>query len=232
MEKKFNASSNHIVNHIKQFFFIILCSVAGIAYSADDFHTAFFNFNDPETLNPPVTAPDSKQFVSLDGRTFTDENVEIEFSASEFGNTHVRLYKPYDIDGCDVRIYDGEILTVRSLNSNFIINEIQFTMSLSGAATGSNDINFIPSSGEFIWEDEKWIPDSETKGESTVELTSFMQSRLASMEVSLVSVDTSVSVEKIYENVYSSPYYDIFGRAYDFPTTAGIYIHNGKKIIL
>lgn len=210
----------------------IFCGISLAMAAQETSQHAYFNFNLPETLNPAIATPALKDFVNLDGRTFTDGNVEITFEAADYGNTHVRLYKPYDIDGCDVRIYDGETLIVKSIDPQLLISEIQFTMSLSGAATGTNDINFLPSAGEFIWEEERWIPDFDTEGESTIYLTSFLQSRLSTMDVTLVNIDNTTGIESAEsdDTPQSNIYYDLTGRKISNPTIPGIYIHNNKKI--
>ena len=189
--------------------------------------TSEFNFSDPSTLNPAIAAPALKEWVDLDGRSFTDGDVAITFVATGAGNTSVRLYRPYDADGCDVRLYDGETLTVRSMNPNYVLREIKFEMSLSGAATGSADINFIPSTGEFDWASETWTPAGEDVCELT--LTSAMQSRLAGMTVKL---DTTSAVRAIeLDHDHEAAYYTIQGRRVSASTLQpGLYIRvRGNK---
>lgn len=183
--------------------------------------TAEFNFYDPTTLNPAVAMPGEKESVDLDGRTFTDGDVAISFTASTSGNTHVRLYHPYDSEGCDVRIYDGETLTVRSMNPNLLVSEIKFEMSLSGAATGSADINFYPSEGEFDWASETWTASGAGVGE--VALTSLNQSRLSGMTVKLESTSAVRAIEMDHDR--DEAYYTIYGLRVCASTLApGLYI--------
>lgn len=195
--------------------------------NAEASQTAEFNFADPTTLKPSVAMPELKEWVELDGRSFTDGDVAITFNASETGNTHVRLYRPYDADGCDVRIYDGETLTVRSMNPNLLLREIKFEMSLSGAATGSSDINFVPSTGEFDWESETWTTGDESTSE--VVLTSAMQSRLSAMSVMLVQ-NSAVRVIGL-DHDHDAVYYTIQGlRVSSSILTPGFYIRvRGSK---
>lgn len=160
---------------------VAICSVLGLikCLGVSDF---YFNFTDPTTLTPSITPPEKKESVPLDGVTFTNGCVEVTFTASVNGNTHVRLYRPYDIEGCDVRLYDGETMTVRVTDADLTLDRIKFDMSLSGAASGSNDVWFVPSEGEFVWEDEMWYA-SPAQSTSIVYLVSAEQSRLAGMTV-------------------------------------------------
>lgn len=217
---------------MKKLFTIVLFLAALTAKAQLAVSTVTFNFNEPETLYPELYTPEVKDFISLDGREFVAGDVTVSFENAESGNTHVRLYKPYDIDGCDLRIYDGDRMIVSCANRDLIISEIQFTMSLSGAATGSNDINFIPSTGEFVWEQERWIPDFGRIGEPTITLTSAMQSRITEMQVWLVPYEEPISVKSISEQTISTPYFDLTGRAAAEPLEPGIYIHNGKKVVV
>ncbi len=196
--------------------------------NAEATQTAEFNFSEPESLNPAVSAPAMKEWVDLDGRTFTDGDVAITFAASESGNTHVRLYHPYDADGaCDVRIYGGETITVRSMNPNLLLAGISFEMSLSGAATGSADINFYPSSGSFDWASESWTPEGSSVSE--VVLTSIEQSRLASITVKLERTSAVNAIE--FDHDEQAAYYTIYGvRVSARALAPGLYIRvRGSK---
>lgn len=144
--------------------------------------TAVFDFSTPSTLNPPLDAPGQKEFVSLDGRTFSDGDVAISFMAAGAGN-HVRLYHSYDA-GIDVRIYDGETIILRSLNPNMTLLKAEFEVSLSGAATGTSDVNFNPSEGSYEWLTNTWSAPAD-EAVSEVELTSIQQSRFSAVRVTL-----------------------------------------------
>ncbi len=183
--------------------------------------TYTFDFNHPTSLNPSVAEPAQKGFVLVNGRSFTTGPVEVNFVDAEYGNTHARIFHSYDA-GIDLRIYDGDAMTVK-VPDNMILKEITFTMSLSGNATGTNDINFIPDSGDFIWEDEKWIPDSEV---SSVELVSAEQSRIYTMTV---SVEPCAGIAEFVVPQPDAQYFNLLGRRVSKPTVAGIYfeVRNG-----
>lgn len=191
-----------------------------------------FDFHNPESLMPAIATPAQKEYVALDGRSFTDGDVAVSFTASETGNTHVRLYNSYDA-GCDLRLYDGDMMTVRSMNPNYIIKEINFTMSLSGAATGTNDINFTASTGEFDWASETWSDTGESEKE--VILTSEQQSRIASMTVKLEALSGMRAVEIDHDEQAS--YYTPMGiHVSGSRLTTGLYIRvagdKAQKVII
>jgi hypothetical protein len=210
---------------MKRSFTSFVIALAVLAAQAEESTIAVFNFAEPETLNPAITKPEKKESVALDGRSFTAGNVKITFTASESGNTHVRLYTSYDA-GCDVRIYDGEMLTVESTNPDLMLDNVQFEMSLSGSASGSNDINFVPSVGTFTWEDELWTADENDI--TIVDLTSFKQSRLASMTVTLKA---PASISTLYNKDDVEPtYYTLRGIKLPCePTAAGVYIRVAER---
>ncbi|MDE6276802.1 MAG: chitobiase/beta-hexosaminidase C-terminal domain-containing protein [Muribaculaceae bacterium] len=180
-----------------------------------------FDFSQPTSLTPAIAEPAQKESVDLDGRSFSEGDVVVSFKASESGNTHVRLYHSYDA-GIDLRLYDGDAMVVRTMNPGFHIKEIRFTMSLSGASTGSGDLNLIPSTGSFDWASETWTPE-EGYPEQSVELTSAMQSRIASMTVVL---DRSSGLHEILpDHDHEAVYYNIMGRRISAQTLApGLYI--------
>lgn len=199
-----------------------------LSASAED---VTFDFHNPASLNPSVNEPGEKSGIDLDGRTFTEGDVSATFSASGIGNTSVRLYHSYDA-GIDLRLYDGDALTV-SVSGKKFISRIQFTMSLSGAASGSNDINFIPSTGEFVWEDECWTADSGSKPGS-VELVSALQSRIYTMTV---TVEDASALPEIAKAAGPVRYFNILGyQMSSKPSRPGIYIREAggvsQKIIL
>lgn len=189
-----------------------------------------FDFHQPETLTPSVAEPAQKGFVELNGRAFTSGPVEVRFINSESGNTHVRLYHSYDA-GIDLRVYDGDAMLVK-VPENLTIKEIHFTMSLSGAASGTNDINFIPDSGDFIWEEEKWIPDGDADV-CSLELVSAQQSRIYTMTVNIEAGAGLSEFEAIRPDAL---YFNLLGRRVTKPTVAGIYLEvcNGvtRKVVV
>ncbi len=186
-----------------------------------------FDFHDTMSLNPAVNEPGEKSGIEVDGMIFTSGSVSVAFTASDYGNTHVRLYHSYDA-GVDLRLYDGDAMTV-SVEGDSYISKIKFTMSLSGAASGSSDINFIPSTGNFIWEAEEWTPDKGSMPRS-VELVSAQQSRIYTMTV---TTDRHTPIRELTEESAHREYYSLLGLKYSgTPTRPGIYIVNGKKVIL
>lgn len=204
----------------------LLLLLAGTFTASAEVYT--FDFHQPETLNPSVAEPAMKEYVLLNGRTFTSGPVEVSFINAESGNTHVRIFHSYDA-GIDLRIYDGDAMTV-SVPDNMVLKEVTFTMSLSGNSTGTNDINFIPDSGDFIWEDEKWISDSEV---SSVELVSAMQSRIYTMTV---NVEPCAGISELEAIRPDARYFNLLGRRVAKPAVAGIYfeVRNGvtRKVIV
>lgn len=180
-----------------------------------------FDFSAPTSLTPSVAEPAQKEYVDLDGRSFSDGDAVVSFTACEGGNTHVRLYHSYDA-GIDLRLYDGDAMLVRTLNPSLFIKEIRFTMSLSGASTGTNDINLIPSTGTYDWASETWTPD-EGAMDQNVELTSVMQSRISSMTVVLDRTSGLAGITPDHD--HEAVYYSIMGRRISAATLApGLYI--------
>jgi len=188
--------------------FILTAFAAGFAAQAEVKVT--FDFSDTASLNPSVNEPGLKQEVALDGRTFTEGDVEVGFTAAVDGNTHVRLYHSYDA-GVDLRLYDGDAMTVTTTNPAYHIKEISFTMSLSGAATGSADINLIPSTGNFDWAAETWTTDAGGSVQSVI-LTSAEQSRISAMTVILDEISRITDVEDAGSSRTPVYYYTILGK--------------------
>lgn len=191
-----------------------------------------FDFHNPASLTPSVNEPGLKSGIELGGMTFTSGTVTVSFTQNETGNTKVRLYHSYDA-GVDLRLYDGDVMTI-SVSGDQYISQIRFTMSLSGAASGTNDINFIPSTGEFVWEEEAWSPDAGTKPRS-VELTSAEQSRIYTMTVTLEEISALDRMTKV--DGTSVSYYSILGHQLPCkPSRRGVYIEVSggvsRKIIL
>lgn len=203
-------------------FILTILSLTALVVNAEVFT---FDFNNPSTLNPAVNAPAQKDYINLNGRSFTSGPVTAAFSASTYGNTHVRIYHSYDA-GIDLRLYDGDVLTV-SVPDNMILKSIEFTMSLSGNASGSNDINFISDTGDFVWEDECWTPDVYSPV-SSVELTSARQSRIYTMSV---DVEESTSITELSACEPEVKYFTLSGLPLIAPAGNGIYfIVSGNKV--
>jgi hypothetical protein len=125
-------------------------------------------------------------------------------------------------------MYDGDSMTVRTLNPSLLLDNIVYEISLSG----TSDVDLDPSVGEYIWEDCTWTCSGDAVSE--VILTSVLQSRMTKMTVT-VSPATAVSDLNV-ENVSAPDYYDLQGRRLSSePTTRGIYIKvvgsESKKII-
>ena len=153
----------------------------------------------------------------LDGRTFSQGDISITFKATDTGNSHVRLYGSYDA-GCDLRIYDGESITVRSLNDKILISSIAFDISLSG----TSDVDFDPSAGEYDWLATTWYAAGESVTELT--LTSIDQSRMSAMTVVVepVSGVSDVAVDA----TSAEEWFDLSGRRVGADRMLpGIYLH-------
>ncbi|MBD5234498.1 MAG: hypothetical protein HDS65_10035 [Bacteroidales bacterium] len=178
---------------------------------------SFFNFAAPETLTPSVAAPEPKEYVDLDGRSFSDGDVVITFAATGTGNTHVRLYGSYDA-GTDLRIYDGDMVTVRAINPAMAIASVSVTLSTSGTDA---DAWFTASDGEWIWERDCWEP-TDDYPVNVLDLTSFMQSRISSMSVTLKAV-SGVELRGLVTPAEEEVLYDLSGRRVGKPD-AGFYI--------
>lgn len=164
-------------------------TVNGPEPAEDTGHKVVFDFSAPETLTPPLAAPAVKDFVLLDGCSFTSGDVEVSFAATGGGNTAVRLFGSYDA-GTNVRIYDGDTMTVRTLDPTHFISGISVTIPLGQ----SSDAWFIPSSGEWIWEEDRWEPEA-AEPAAEVELVSYQQSRIATLTVTLEKLSGIVGVE-------------------------------------
>lgn len=139
---------------------------------------SYFNFNNPSSLTPPVAEPSQKEDVLLDGRTFTDGDVAVSFAATGSGNTPVRLYNSYDA-GCDLRIYQGDRMTVTSLNNEIWIEEIAFEVSESSGS----QISLSPSEGSLDFYTDIWTPGDEKC--FYVDFVAEFQTRIKSMTVTL-----------------------------------------------
>ncbi len=184
---------------------------------------SFFDFTAPESLNPSVAAPAVKEYVDLNGSSFADGDVTINFTATDEGNTHVRLYGSYDA-GTDLRLYNGDMLTVRSINPAMAITGIDVTISESGT---DSDVWFIPSQGDWIWERDCWEPTGDTPV-TELELTSWQQSRIATMSVTLTAT-AGVSLQGLISPAVPEVLYDLSGRRVSHPD-AGFYIRlSGDK---
>lgn len=164
---------------------------------------AFFNFNEPGSLNPAIAEPARSEWVDLNGRSFTDTDVALTFAASTTGNTHVRLYHSYDA-GCDLRIYDTETITVKVMNPSMHLSRIDFEASESGSV----GLEFEADNGEFdLWE-YAWTP-AEGETVDQVVLTSFRQSRIKTMTVYLSQNSGVPGLD--YDRDEQATYYNING---------------------
>lgn len=192
--------------------------------------TAAFDFSNPSSLNPALEAPGLKEYVNLDGRTFSDGDAAISFTAAGSGN-HVRLYQSYDA-GIDVRVYDGESITLRSLNPNMTLLKAEFDISLSGASTGSADVNFDPSAGTYDWLTNTWTAPLE-ESVSEVTLTSVQQSRFSAVRVFLQRTMGIYGIEIDHDE--RAAYYTLQGLRVTHPGP-GIYIRvtpsKAEKVII
>ncbi len=195
----------------------MLC-LSAMCVGAQTTSEVVFDFAHPSTLTPAMAEPGLKQAIDLDGVSFTAGGVAVTFTASESGNTHVRLYGSYDA-GTDLRIYDGEEMTVSTTEEWLSLKDIEFTVSLSG---GNADCDFLPSVGEYEWVANTWhAPADEAVTEVT--LTSILQSRMTVMKVTVESdATTSLHLPTAHSSVR---YYTIGGHALaSAPTSPGIYI--------
>lgn len=184
---------------------------------------SMFDFANPETLDPSVPEPAVKDYVPLDGRSFTNGDVRISFRASETGNTHVRLFGSYDA-GCDLRIYDGEQMTVCSTDPACCLESVVFEISRSG----TSDVDLLADCGEYIWEENTWYAGEDIVG--SVTFTSVLQSRIRRMMV--VMGKSTGLMEYDPESADNVPvYYDLSGmRLSGCPEKKGFYIERcGSK---
>lgn len=177
-----------------------------------------FNFNEPATLTPPVAEPASKEWVALDGRSFSSSYATLTFAASDQGNTHVRIYHSYDA-GCDLRIYDGDQLTVSTTSTSMYLARVEFELSESG----SSDINFTTDCGEFDYYSSTWTPAEDDEQTASVVFTSDRQSRVKSITVFLKGVQGIPGLN--YDRDEPATYYNIDGVRIDSSNPApGFYI--------
>lgn len=198
----------------------MLC-LAAVAFGVGAERSVTFDFHNPETLTPNYGTPGLKEGISMDRHYFEADGVRISFEACDYGNTHVRLYGSYDA-GTDLRIYDGDMMTVEALNPDEVIKGMSAALSLSGISTGASDINFYARPGEWVWEDDAWYPADATEPIHSVELTSLMQSRLYSLTV---VVDGNTCLNTVAAAQEAEPqWYTIEGRRIAAPTGSGIYI--------
>lgn len=207
--------------------FFAICQCAFARSESETTLTYTFDFANPESLTPPVAEPALKEGVAVSDITFTEGPVAISFTENPASNTHVRIFHSYNA-GCDLRIYDGESMHVTLTEPGYDLQSISFEMSLTGTAS---DIDFAPSTGTYIWEENLWQADS---GDTTsLTLTSILQSRTTRMTITL---NTSTHINNIIvdsedNSIYGNLYYDLQGRPLNGkPQNPGIYILNGKKI--
>lgn len=169
--------------------------------------TSYFDFHNPASLNPALSEPELKEWILLDGRTFTDGETAILFTACNEGNTHVRLFNSYDA-GCDVRIYSGDCVTVSSMHPNIFLKKIEFEVSESSGS----DVNLSASCGEYNYLSYTWDASDDNTG--SVDFTANTQSRLKSMTVYL---ETNIASENLpYDHDRREEWYTIDG--YRVPT--------------
>ncbi|MDE6294970.1 MAG: hypothetical protein K2M03_02790 [Muribaculaceae bacterium] len=210
----------------KQLLAILLLSPILVSAQNSDRLTYIFDFADPESLTPSIVEPSLKEGVSVADITFTEGPVEISFTENSASNTHVRIYHSYDA-GCDLRIYDGESIRFVLTDDNFSFDNIVFDMSFSGQQP---DVTLMPNVGSYVWEENTWY--AVYSDVRDVTLTSFKQSRTPKITVTL---NAATFVDKMNaDNADKSVrYYDIFGHEYkQKPTHPGIYISNGRKILV
>lgn len=178
---------------------------------------AHFNFNAPSTLTPAVEEPARSEWVPLDGRSFSSSYAALTFEATEEGNTHVRLYHSYDA-GCDLRMYDGDRMTVSSATPSMYISGVTFELSESG----TSDIDFTVDSGAYDYYSCTWEP-AEDERPASVVFTSSRQSRIKSITVYLTGVQGIPDLG--YDRDESVTYYNINGVRVDSANPApGFYI--------
>lgn len=207
------------------FFVLLMACISAMAQENTGLETVTFDFTDPEGLTPSVVAPAVKDFVLLDGKTFTCGDVSVAFHATGNGNTQVRLYGSYDA-GCNLRVYDGDSFVVSSSNPSKIIKEIAFDIALSGTTA---DVDLMPSAGEYEWLENRWTAGDEQV--SSVTLTSIQQSRISTMTISLEDTDLSV-VGEIGISDADVQWFDLRGMPVANPDTPGIYVRcqDGKAV--
>lgn len=196
--------------------------------------TVTFDFSDTMSLNPSINEPGLKSGVDLDGYMFTEGDVNIEFTASHLSNTSVRLYHSYDA-GVDLRLYDGDVMTVTTTADAQYIKSIKFTMSLSGSASGSNDINFVPSTGTYNWAEEIWTPDDGSRDKS-IDLVSAEQSRISKMIVTLEDISGIRDVAAA-SSADAAVYYNMLGKRVETAQLVpGVYIrvkgNESRKVVI
>lgn len=207
------------------FYSLIIASALTASLSASaESKDVTFDFSKPENLNPSIETPAVKDFVLLDGKTFTADGVSISFAATGTGNTPVRLYTPYDGD-CHLRVYDGDSFSVTSLDSEYNISKIVFETAISGTTA---DVDLIPTCGEYVWVDNTWL-----SGEDKVDVVTFysnLQSRISSLTVSLESEGSS-AILQINSDTNSCQWFTLQGIAVSKPETPGIYIKKSNQAI-
>ncbi len=204
--------------------FITLSAIAALfslPVLAGDIQSAYFDFANPESLNPSIETPALKEAIPLDGKEFTDGEVSVSFHATGTGNTQVRLYGSYDA-GCNLRVYDGDSFVVETLENRGLsseevfITEIAFDIALSGSVP---DVDLIPDVGEYDWMTCVWSAGEENVKKVT--LTSNQQSRISNMKVSLSLPSGITTISPDEENV---SYFTIDGQPAKDIETHGLYI--------
>ncbi|MDE5552909.1 MAG: hypothetical protein K2I91_06880 [Muribaculaceae bacterium] len=210
----------------KQLLSILLLSPLMAAAQDADRLTYVFDFANPESLTPSIVEPPLKEGVQVADITFTEGPVSLSFTENSASNTHVRIYHSYDA-GCDLRIYDGESVHFALDGDEYSFDNIVFDMSFSGLQP---DVTLMPSVGSYVWEENTWY--AVFSDVRDVTLTSFEQSRTPKITVTL-NTATSAEMMNADNADKSVMYYDIFGHEYkQKPTHPGIYISNGRKILV
>lgn len=185
---------------------------------AGDEVSAHFNFNAPASLTPAIEEPASKEWVSLDGRSFSSSYATLAFTAADEGNTHVRIYNSYDA-GCDLRIYADDCLTVNTTSQTMYISRVAFELSESGSA----DINFNVDRGYFDYYSSTWTPTEGEEPATSIVFTSEHQSRIKGITVYLKGMQGIPELD--YDRDEPATYFNINGvRINSANPTPGFYI--------
>lgn len=207
---------------------ILILSFLFAALSVQAERSVLFNFHEPSTLSPSVATPGTKEGISLDGRFFEADGVHVAFEACDEGNTHVRLYGSYDA-GVDLRIYDGDCMTISTVAPDECLLSATVTVSFSG---GQADADFVAWPGEWVWVDNTWLAGSDAPVRE-VTMMSVLQSRLYTLTVTVGDIKSESGIAAIgAPKAADEQWYSLSGQLIGEPDMPGVYLcRRGSQVL-
>jgi len=182
--------------------------------------SAVFDFNAMDKATTPVSSNSSHAGDITENKVLTADNVTLTISPCESGNTPNRYWIDYNLQAIQLRMYGGTLTF--DVPDGYTIEQIFFFVS-DGYW---NDYNYFDS-GEY--EDGVW-----TGSAQQVVLTiddGNPNTRINSIAVVVKEDVTGISSLKTFAP--ASSWYTLQGGKLDVPPTQkGLYIHNGRVVVV